>query len=202
MQLLFCSHFAVWLAVLLPLCSSTQDGDADVNFQKCEDDSPPYKCINCISELDRCACSWKHNVCCCEAPRGHFARGFNKVACPGGSYQDQHGAGWCQLCNGTDALYNMHARGAVGLEDCEMALCDVYCSGSNDTDACQQACVTPRELFLAMTGPQRNVSFCARLGIESASCTWHSSALRPKAIVGAVLAACLAWMSATAQGSR
>eukprot|EP00971_Amphidinium_carterae_P275214 5460748-Amphidinium_carterae.1 len=38
-------------------------GDADVNFQKCEDDSPPYKCINCISELDRCmgrSCSIAH----------------------------------------------------------------------------------------------------------------------------------------------
>mmetsp|Transcript_54653 Transcript_54653/g.130415 ORF Transcript_54653/g.130415 Transcript_54653/m.130415 type:complete len:195 (-) Transcript_54653:151-735(-) len=178
-----------WLAVALVLaCGHSVNATLtalDVRLEECAQSAPPYRCINCITSTDRCVCAASLNVCCCEAPPGHFARGYEGIPCPGGSYQPRYGQGRCLLCNDTQSYYYAHHRGAIGKEDCEMGRCERYCEPGNIT--CEEQCLRPVDLELYFTAPQLNESFCNLFGIAESSCTWKSSSRKSGAAMGLLL---------------
>lgn len=67
-------------------------------------------CLRCC--MLRCTCYSEINVCCCASPPGYFTRGYEKNACPGGTYQNAYGSVSCKPCNSDPSvLYNIHYRG-------------------------------------------------------------------------------------------
>lgn len=137
-------------------------------------DGECINCMSCFGDCTReCRCFGQVNTCCCPAPLGHYARGYTKIACPGGTYQDELGQAACKPCDddGDDAVYNLSARGAISTADCSKAKCD--CSDAKKQQVCDEHCVTPEEVVDFMTAEPRDVDFCEKLDVAYGSCTWQ-----------------------------
>merc|ERR1711971_1123631 len=84
-------------------------------------------CINCMycsgDCADKCMCFTQANTCCCNAPPGHFSRGYGAIPCIGGTYQDLEGAPMCKPCSNDNQLYDVNYRGALSAVDCEQSKC-------------------------------------------------------------------------------
>ncbi|CAJ1343003.1 unnamed protein product [Effrenium voratum] len=163
--------FAWWLA--LPVLARAQNDDDVGGF--CPDGS----CINCNycdgSCFSTCSCNTELNTCCCQAPPGYYARGYEKIPCPGGTYQDSTGKTSCKLCS-TDAteLFDVNYRGAVDLVACEEAKCSSRCGNSTD---CEVQCVSSVFVETAMMSHPENITFCSGLEqpVDPQGCSWQST---------------------------
>eukprot|EP00429_Kryptoperidinium_foliaceum_P059309 CAMPEP_0176079418 /NCGR_PEP_ID=MMETSP0120_2-20121206/39722_1 /TAXON_ID=160619 /ORGANISM="Kryptoperidinium foliaceum, Strain CCMP 1326" /LENGTH=188 /DNA_ID=CAMNT_0017413177 /DNA_START=106 /DNA_END=668 /DNA_ORIENTATION=- len=181
---------------VLALCAlqlSRQAG-AEIGTGLCMDG----QCINCIycagDCYSRCTCYNDINVCCCSSPPGYFARGYDKIACPGGTYQDDPGSVSCKACDEReDVLYNIHYRGATDKLECMEALCSTVCAPGNTT--CEESQCHSAPLIVAkLSEAPVDQAFCDTLTprIPSSACTWiqHSGAShRAAPVAAAVLAA-------------
>ncbi|CAE7838537.1 unnamed protein product [Symbiodinium sp. CCMP2592] len=182
--------FAQWCRfLLLPTVvqSSVTVLTGDGGF--CEDG----RCINCNfcdgDCFDACSCNSELNTCCCLAPPGHFSRGYEKISCPGGTYQDLAGQRSCKPCS-TDAsvLFNVDMRGAVDLVDCEEAKCsNENVCGANLTD-CSATCVSSIFVETAMYAHPTNTTFCSGLEqpIAERGCSWQSTTSAAPVLRGSV----------------
>lgn len=125
------------------------------------------ECINCMycngDCYENCKCYSDINTCCCKTPPGYYSRGYAKVPCPGGTYQDRVGMGRCKPCNTTDALYDLNARGSLDLLDCENSICQ---AGEN--------CVTSSQVTDAMHALPLDAAFCSNMTtpIANLDCSW------------------------------
>eukprot|EP00434_Breviolum_minutum_P040220 symbB.v1.2.035737.t1/scaffold4884.1/size33470/1 len=135
------------------------------------------ECINCNycdgDCFSACKCETELNSCCCTAPRGHYARGYEKVACPGGTYQDQTGQNLCKPCSvDSTVLFDVNYRGAVDLVDCEEA--KVRCSSCTNATSCEVQCVSSVAVETAMVSKPTDTAFCVGLTepIGERGCTW------------------------------
>lgn len=174
---------AAWLArvtagVLLAVASlPLASAEYWISYGLC----PVGQCINCMSCdgdcRSNCACFNSINTCCCRCPAGSFARGYQKVPCPGGTWQDVPGSGSCKLCNDTKAvLYNISWRGASSLIDCERALCQC-----TDSQCEEDSCMSPIAVEERMLTQPPDTQFCAeKLGLDALSCTWRPNAAGQK----------------------
>eukprot|EP00933_Yihiella_yeosuensis_P062191 TRINITY_DN65132_c0_g1_i1.p1 TRINITY_DN65132_c0_g1~~TRINITY_DN65132_c0_g1_i1.p1 ORF type:complete len:193 (-),score=16.56 TRINITY_DN65132_c0_g1_i1:128-706(-) len=164
----------IWLCCLLLLdCSSAL--------------CPDGRCINCIycngDCYDSCSCYSDINMCCCASPPGHFSRGYYKVPCPGGSYQDELGQATCKPCNGTDALYDLTFRGATDPLDCVEALCQHRDVNMSNATQVAERCMTSSAVRTRMLRQPSDLEFCGSLtpAITESGCSWRhktSSAYR------------------------
>eukprot|EP00931_Biecheleriopsis_adriatica_P069653 TRINITY_DN43478_c0_g1_i1.p1 TRINITY_DN43478_c0_g1~~TRINITY_DN43478_c0_g1_i1.p1 ORF type:complete len:216 (-),score=27.40 TRINITY_DN43478_c0_g1_i1:12-599(-) len=140
---------------------------------------PDGQCFNCMycngDCLDDCSCFSDINTCCCKAPPGHYARGYEAVPCPGGTYQPGVGQISCIPCNTSEgALFDVTYRGAVDLFDCEEARCENQARCGNDA-ACQAGrCATAVYVQAAMMTHPENITFCSSppMNIGDRSCSW------------------------------
>lgn len=127
------------------------------------------RCINCFycdgTCFDNCKCYSDINTCCCVAPPGHYARGYGKVPCPGGTYSDRKGAMKCKPCNTSDSdqKYNLNKRGAIDLMDCV----ENQCADSGDW------CDTSEAVLSKMSQYPKNDQFCSNfsdpIGVKDCS---------------------------------
>lgn len=127
-------------------------------------------CIHCKGNCARCECFSSINACCCESPVGSYARGYSKIPCPGGTYQDDAGQGFCKPCNTTvGAVYDINKRGSKNQEDCEDALC--HCDIV--TELCDH-CYAPQTIIDSMSERPINPAVCNILDIPIPvyACTW------------------------------
>ncbi|CAE7936536.1 unnamed protein product [Symbiodinium necroappetens] len=155
----------------------------------CEDG----RCINCNfcdgDCFDACSCNSELNTCCCLAPPGHFSRGYEKIPCPGGTYQDQTGQHSCKPCsNDASVLFNVDMRGAVDSVDCEEAKCsNENVCGANLTD-CSATCVSSVFVETAMYAHPTNTTFCSGLEqpIAERGCSWQSTTSAAPVLRGSV----------------
>ncbi|CAK9048684.1 unnamed protein product [Durusdinium trenchii] len=146
----------------LVLCLVTQTLGQQARLGFC----PDGECINCrFCDGDcfaSCRCETEMNTCCCTAPRGHYARGYEKVPCPGGTYQDQTGQNSCKPCSlDSSVLFDVNQRGAVDLVGCEEARLRCSSSCSNST-TCEVTCVSSITVETKMTSNPEDDEFCAR----------------------------------------
>mmetsp|Transcript_17172 Transcript_17172/g.49051 ORF Transcript_17172/g.49051 Transcript_17172/m.49051 type:complete len:224 (-) Transcript_17172:106-777(-) len=161
------------------------------------------QCINCIycdgDCYSRCTCYSEINVCCCASPPGYFTRGYEKNACPGGTYQNAYGSVSCKPCNSDPSvLYNIHYRGSVDILECQDALCSTVCSPDNAT--CQgKQCDSAPSIMKKLSQAPVDQGFCDSLvpRIPTDACTWivEDGARRPVGVSFAALASlALAWL--------
>mmetsp|Transcript_89520 Transcript_89520/g.109554 ORF Transcript_89520/g.109554 Transcript_89520/m.109554 type:complete len:191 (+) Transcript_89520:32-604(+) len=137
------------------------------------------ECINCNycdgDCFSACKCETDLNTCCCTAPRGTYARGYEKIPCPGGTYQDQTGQHSCKPCS-VDAtvLFDVNYRGAVDLVDCEEAKSRCSSSTCANATACEAQCVSSIAVETAMVSKPADLVFCEGLTeqIPSRGCSW------------------------------
>eukprot|EP00927_Polykrikos_kofoidii_P067262 TRINITY_DN62772_c0_g1_i1.p1 TRINITY_DN62772_c0_g1~~TRINITY_DN62772_c0_g1_i1.p1 ORF type:complete len:220 (-),score=35.24 TRINITY_DN62772_c0_g1_i1:26-685(-) len=148
------------------------------------------ECIDCLACSGGCGkgcrCFSEVNTCCCPSPAGHYARGYKKIPCPGGTYQDGVNKFRCKLCNMTGSeTYNISRSGATSDLECKTALCD-----PTDTAAIGTACWTPKEVEKFLTGSVPNYDFCKEMtgaeekgadgqlvaakGVRFRSCNWRT----------------------------
>mmetsp|Transcript_4362 Transcript_4362/g.8737 ORF Transcript_4362/g.8737 Transcript_4362/m.8737 type:complete len:215 (-) Transcript_4362:219-863(-) len=150
-------------------------------------------CINCFycdgECFSQCKCFGKINTCCCRSPPGYFSRGYSKVACPAGTYQDVQGGGACKQCDATEGQgatkYDITVVGAIDKIDCQFAQCSHTCKGDQTCEA--QRCVfqgddgisspyTARLVGEMMEARPPRTDFCRRVGIPESGCTWLAAA--------------------------
>lgn len=142
----------------------------------------------------RCICFSDINTCCCPVAPGHFSRGYAKVPCPGGTYQDQAGGLQCKACNTSEALYNLNERGAVDLLDCLAAPCSGVCTPGDATCEAQQ-CMTAPSIVAAMVADEQSMELCRKLAapIPDEQCSWVVPSASSRAFLAGNLALVLAW---------
>lgn len=154
------------------------------------------------------------NTCCCIAPRGHYARGYEKIPCPGGTYQDQTGQNSCKPCSlDATVLFDVNYRGAIDLVDCDEAKSRCSSSSCSNSTECQVQCVSSVAVESAMVAKPADTAFCAGLDqqIPTRGCSWRTeSSWAPSATAEAFLAVLIlliareiwtfwAWRNSTAQ---
>merc|ERR1740139_138719 len=138
----------------------------------------PGFCVNCAycdgDCFSQCTCISDLNFCCCPTPPGHFSRGYGKVPCPGGTYQDDRGEAGCKACNTTNETYHVHTRGAIDPVDCQESKCSKVCgSGNSINTTCEAECKSAPEIAsLFSVRSVSSTAFCLTLGIEEAECSW------------------------------
>mmetsp|Transcript_35452 Transcript_35452/g.57005 ORF Transcript_35452/g.57005 Transcript_35452/m.57005 type:complete len:194 (-) Transcript_35452:79-660(-) len=157
---------------------------------------PDGECINCQycdgDCFSACTCETELNTCCCIAPRGHYARGYEKIPCPGGTYQDQTGQNSCKPCSqDATVLFDVNYRGAIDLVDCDEAKSRCSSSSCSNSTACQVQCVSSVAVESAMVAKPADTAFCAGLDqqIPTRGCSWRTeSSWAPAATAEALLA--------------
>merc|ERR1719235_369251 len=121
-------------------------------------------CISCAGDCDgSCQCYPAIQACCCHAPVGYYSRGWGKISCPAGTYQDRTGGGICKACNSsTTAYYNSSRGGARNLYECTEQLCE--CDSSNTT-CLQEECQTPEDVQVKMLARPPDQAWCSQQNI-------------------------------------
>mmetsp|Transcript_74275 Transcript_74275/g.187124 ORF Transcript_74275/g.187124 Transcript_74275/m.187124 type:complete len:198 (-) Transcript_74275:19-612(-) len=138
------------------------------------------ECINCLycngDCYSHCTCYSEINTCCCKSPPGHYAVGYEQVACPGGTYQDRLGKPACKPCSdSSEAYYYLQYRGSIDHLDCEAAKCETVC-GDNTT--CQEEkCMTGPAVVAMMESSPKELTFCSSFDtpIPATACSWTKS---------------------------
>ncbi|CAE8633976.1 unnamed protein product [Polarella glacialis] len=141
---------------------------------------PLGQCINCMhcngACLDDCSCYSSINVCCCGAPPGHYSRGYEKVPCPGGSYQNVTGQWRCEPCNTSGQLYDITYRGSIDLLDCYEARCESRgASQANYSQWQAENCRNSTFVETTMMSHPPSEAFCSAMtpAIKSRGCSWN-----------------------------
>jgi len=168
----------VVLATLLTLGSSSVSGSGLCNIGDC------INCFYCDGDcFSQCRCFEGLNTCCCRAPPGYFSRGYEKLQCPAGTYQDVMGGEKCKNCPGDEVTvkYDMNVRGAIDRIDCEFAKCSYTCQGDQACEA--QNCLfsdngvpKPYTITLVkdmMKSRPARTDFCDKVGIPESGCSWN-----------------------------
>jgi len=171
--------------VLLQLCQGESAGNGLCPVGQC------INCITCDGDCDaQCMCFRDYNFCCCSSPVGHYSRGYGKIRCPGGTYQDESGKGECKLCDASGSiLYDLNSRGASSSLDCPSARCENVCQANGNLNAsCVVVrCATSGTIRDRMHTRPENQTFCDHFQEPiqlSADCTWRSTESLAPAQVG------------------
>ena len=144
-------------------------------------------CINCTRCDGDCGSScvcFTEITCCCSCPPGRSSRGFGRITCPGGTYQDTAGQELCMVFNNTvGVMFILSVTGAVSVEDCRFAQCQF---------AGNKACINATRLKFRSSStckvaPQ-DTAFCDKVGIPRNSRTWTRASRGHPAAVGAASA--------------
>jgi len=171
---------AVVLATLLTVGTSSMTGSGLCSVGSC------INCFYCDGDcFSRCQCFSGLNTCCCRAPPGHFSRGYGKLACPAGTFQDDMGGAVCKECRDGTEKYDMRVRGAIDNVDCDLSKCSYTCG--NDQTCVENHCryqeshggkedYTAAKVIEMMTARPARTDFCTQVGIPASGCSWNEVA--------------------------
>mmetsp|Transcript_113742 Transcript_113742/g.307062 ORF Transcript_113742/g.307062 Transcript_113742/m.307062 type:complete len:214 (-) Transcript_113742:64-705(-) len=151
------------------------------------------QCINCMhcdgDCFDSCTCYDEINTCCCSSPPGYYAYGYEKIPCPGGTYQDDIGSTSCKACSASTAvLFRRNYRGAIDQMDCDSARCTNQCGPAGSNATCESLhCSTAPTIVAKMNARPPDLAFCKNFDarIPDSACSWFPDSSAPRRALSA-----------------